>query len=260
MMPRVCGIKQETHKPTDWPVSALLRTQTSNDLPAPDHTEVTLPRRFQGSLPGCWGMMITRLVCRWFRLNQRPGAPEPSAMHAWAEARLQEYAGQDTSTVPKLQLVGVYASHGMQSVRKKGLVRWNAWPWKTAFACVKPPPFVTAKAYGARGFEYYRATTLAQASEAMRKRYTVGVSMLVDDAFKYHLGMNTIQSINPIGAEGHAMAVLKIDMPNRRVLVENWWDDWGMPDGTAWVSSDLLDNMLITKDIWVVRYAPEVRP
>jgi hypothetical protein len=210
-------------------------------------------------------MMIARLVWRWSRLNGDTKAIEPSAMHAWAEARLQQYAGKDPAVVPPLVSVGVHADIAMDSARKKGFVRWDSWPWSPSLACVKPPPSVAARAFGARAFEYYQAFGLGQArveaaAQAMTRRHTVGVCMLVDDAFMAHLGNGIVTHIDTRAAEGHAMSVLAIDFTRGAALLENWWEAWGNADGQAWVSLDLLGDPSVVPNIYAIRFAPGVTP
>lgn len=250
--------------PRDWNAKKLLETlhtdRTGGPLGSPSHVHVRAPRGFQLTAAACVGFALSRVIYMNLRLQGYP-CPVPSARWIYDEARLQEHAGLAPEDVPDLIDIGCYPHLAFQGVRRKGFVAEKDFPFDAREIDKKPPPAVATKAYSQKGLKYYRiwdvgADRIEQAERVMVRGHTVMFGMRVDQDFLEHTGSEPVTQVDLDHAAGHGMAVLKVESDGC-ILVDNWWQYWGMSDGTGRISPEVWGHPLIVPDVFVVEAAPE---
>lgn len=247
---------------------------------------------YQGGVGACFAFDLTRRFQVW---NKARGLPDdlvsPRTIY-WA-GRAQEFAGQDPElVVQQMDDSGTYPSLGYTAVERLGFVPWSRCPypmgedawdpvWIDQVVHQSPPPAIWADAFSQRGLEtarVFEAGTERVRSVALllTERLVPGFGMQVDLPFLRNRG-ERITSVTPTLLQGgHAMSVLAVvnrdgspvqaerigSAPTDEVLswdvvVDNWWDDWGAPDGTGRISAGVFGSDWIS-DVTTVNFVPRV--
>jgi hypothetical protein len=151
----------------------------------------------------------------------------------------------------------------MHAAREAGFVREEDWPFEPYEIDDKPPPVLAVKAYSQKGFTWSRVWEQGQdrgdaIEEGMRKRCTCLFGMRVDEPFKNHLGSEPIREVDPLATAGHGMSVLAVERRNgeRVFRVDNWWQEWGMEDGTGYLAESVIAHPLVTLDVFMIEATP----
>ncbi len=263
MMRRPTGWKPDKPDARDYRAAALLSSQVdATQAPrqlAPSLARFRTLRYYQGSYNACWAFAMARalhlnLLARGYRV----AFPSPSFLY-WI-GRSEEYAGLAPDTVPPLLDTGTYARLGIKAVQDLGFVEWSAWKYPERVG-VRPHPGIYLRAISQADLLYGRIDESGDAClevirEALFASHPVIVGLHVGRKFEEWRSWETIEAGAFRDRDAmHMVTVLEDDPAGRRVLIDNWWTQWGMEDGTAWVSYDAIGDRDICSDRYMIRAA-----
>jgi hypothetical protein len=268
------------------------RGDTLPPLPVADLRPFRGEPIYQGGVGACFAFDLTRRFQVW---NNARGLADdlvsPRVLY-WA-GRAQEFAGVDPELVePQMTDSGTYPSLGYRAVERVGFVPWNRCPypsdedawdpvWIDQVVHHSPPPAIWADAFSQRGLETARVMDdgidrVRSVALLLTERLVPGFGMQVDLPFLRNRG-ERITNVNPALLQGgHAMSVLAVVNPDGSsvragrigvappdevlswdVVVDNWWEDWGAPDGTGRIAAGLFGSDWIS-DVTTVNFVPRV--
>ncbi len=240
----------------------------ANRLVAPNMRALRTKRILQGGAGACWGFGAARAIHMSLQLQTpvtRPLIPIPSPKFLYYNGRAQEYAGQPRENFPaQLADVGTRPRSGFKSIQALGFAPWDAAPYSDTDVVSRPARDAYLRAYDQKGFSYARiegspAERVDLAADAMMKGATIVVCMKVDEAFMWNRG-EVVRSIDSSKVKGgHAVTLL--DLTKGTADIDNWWEDWGVPDpvwendGVGRLSYDVLGGESVL-DLYAITAAP----
>lgn len=225
----------------------------------PDFRSIRGKRLLQGFSNACVSFAKARAIHMSMRLHGLDDPPYLSTRFDYAIARLQPYAGMAPEEVPALDDRGSYPRESLQATRKVGFLPDTADPFDEAGINVKPSPESVMSAFTQRGLTYYRIDEDGRARTAlvetgMLKGVTWIFGTYVDRAYTEHQGPEPIVDLDTsqlVGRHMHAILAVEPD----RIIVDNWWGDWGYDDGMGAISRELFESAFVS-DVYGIIAAP----
>jgi hypothetical protein len=241
-------------------------------------------RQDQFNVGSCWAFATSRAIQLYLAANEGITDFIASQRKLYWDGRIEEYAGQDLSTIPPLTDSGTEPRIGLEAARRLGIVSLTDCPYvgEPGPNNIQPAPELYETAYDARGLQYAavgpRARRVQTIADAIKHRIPSEFGMLVDSAFMDNHG-ERITSINDNQIEGgHMLAPLAVldsqliqdfgnalrlphDTQPGDVLFDNWWglgDSWGTKDGYGVMAGGLFGSPWI-EDVLLIQGVPLVR-
>lgn len=207
---------------------------------------------YQGAGQACVAFSLARAFYMSLRTQGVDSPPVPSTHFMYWNARRQEFAGQDPTTIPQPVDKGCFPRLAMMATQKLGFCASAVAPYNVMNINVSPPPCVYQKAFDQQGLQWYdidtpgtsRSQVVAECLKVTPARPVV-FGIPVDGAFEEVNSSEPIRSIdlNDIRG-GHMLCVLEV-LPNGDILFDNWWEDWGFNDGLGIMSAELFGSSII---------------
>ena len=254
-----------------WRAHRVGLAQVRDVEESPSQVQWRTQRFFQAPYNACAAFAIGSCLWTSVRMRKPPlvvAEPEPpSFAFIYAVGRAREYAGQVIATRPDLVDGGMYPSLALEAVRDLGYVGERHWPYEPLFIEREPAPQIFRAAIDQSGLSWSRLGEPGVRIEAMRDAFardaTVAFSMIVDRPFEMNDG-GVVRSMSEKTVGEHGMRVLALDSARKVVVVENWWDNWGVGGtgnlaGCGFISFDLFEHDVIG-NVYAIDSAPPVAP
>lgn len=217
------------------------------------------PRLYQGRAQACVGFSMARAIRVSLAAQGYPLPPVPSPWFLYYNARTIEYAGQDPALVPPVQDGGCFPRLAVEATKRQGFCDWSFAPYNAGMVNQRPPTCSYKNAFDQTGLQWYcldehEGTSRSEAvAECYRQEIPLPVvfGMSVDKPFEEWRGPDPIDHIDTVPAAlggtctgRHMMMVLEV-LANGDLLVDNWWEDWGVEDGLGIISARLFGSSVI---------------
>jgi hypothetical protein len=193
-------------------------------------------RMYQLRWSSCAAFALSSAMWTSARLNGWNMLEPPSMAFIYSIGRAREWAGMPIDSRPPFGDTGMYLSLGIRATQEIGFVSNVMWPYDEEHIEREPSPGMFRMGMDeADGLSWSaideQEDRLDKVREAMVNNACVIFSMPVDRAFEWNEG-ELIRSVSERTLGEHGMRVLALDDDNQQVIVENWWDRWGLPAGT----------------------------
>jgi hypothetical protein len=264
---RPLGWKISPHDPEGIAHTADLRragVRRGGELAEADHSHTRTRRLYQRG-EACVGYTLRSCWYGAKLLGGETNPKDPSAQWFYAIGRQQENSWK-LSTQESLVDDGSYPYLVLRGARNVGAVSVQDYADDSVSPSAVPPSRLDRKAYDARGLDFGTVLEKGRArleavDELMRKGWTAMHGIQVDSAYLAHMGQGAVGEINPSAIlGGHMQRILKVDLVGFKVLVENWWYDWGILSGPlagcGWLDGELFGSSNIVSDVYVLRNVP----
>lgn len=209
----------------------------------------------QDGVSACVGFALARALHVSMLASHSEGAPEPSPMFLYYNARAQEFAGQSPAPVED---GGSYPRLAMTALRNLGLCKESAWPFDPETRNQRPPLRCYRAAYDQKDAVYYRIDSdgpmrVLELRLALSKGYPVIFGLPVDRAFTEHVGPQAIDAISGEILGGHMLCALASD-EGEIVFCNSWGPSWGFSDGLGTMTDELFGSAMIG-DVYAIEAA-----
>jgi hypothetical protein len=189
----------------------------------------------------CAAFALSSAMWTSARLNGWQMLEPPSMSFIYSIGRAREWAGMPINDRPPFGDTGMYLSLAIRAVQDVGFVSNALWPYDEEHVEREPSPDVFRLGMDdASGLTWSAmdepVDRLLMVREALMSNAAVVFSMPVDRAFEMNEG-EVVRSISERTLGEHGMRVLALDDDHEEVIVENWWDRWGIPSGTEILGS-----------------------
>lgn len=205
----------------------------------PSQLELRTQRRYQGRYQTCAAFTLASSIWTSARLNGMD-ISSPSEAFLYSIGRAREQAGVPPEFQAPLTDSGMYFSLAVRAVAELGFVPSYLWPYDDEHVNGRPHPNVFRMAADASGLSWSEIDGVDDRLERVREAFgsnaAVAFSMPVDRAFEQNDG-EPIRSLSEKTLGEHGMRVLALDDDHGLVVIENWWDHWGLDGGTEILGS-----------------------
>lgn len=209
----------------------------------PSQLHLRTRRLYQGRWSSCVAFALSSSMWTSARLNGWAMESPPSMAYLYSIGRAREWAGMPIDHRPPFADTGMYMSVAIRAVQELGFVSDVLWPYDEDHVEREPSPSMFRVGIdSARGLTWSTVyeggrDRVEQVREALLSEACVVFSMVVDRAFEMNDGA-VIRGVSEKTLGEHGMRVLALDDDNQEVIVENWWDRWGVQGGTDILGSD----------------------
>lgn len=233
-------------------------------LDEPSHLRFRGKRIFQGRAGACVSFAKTRAVQLIGAMHDKGDDMLISPLFDYWVGRKFEHAGGDPWKAPPIEDGGQYPRVSWGATTHFGVVPWGAWPYEADKVLDDPPVLITTMGYQYRKLQWFRIfeaigdfdvpRMVREISESMKRRASVCIGMMVDEAFTLNRGaiVESIDMSRVVG--GHMMTVLEVRKDT--VVLDNWWQGHGDVDGLVEIKHSCLGSRAVG-DIIVTTGLPE---
>lgn len=245
-------------------------------LPTPDLRSFDGPILSQGQAGSCVTFAGGRQLALYYRANgDSPNWLFPDPRLSYPLARLQQYAGQDPTTIPPLTDGGCEPALYLKAIQACGFILWSDAPEFTyptddatlndpvvmaKLVNAKIPPEVMIRAFDQRDLQY--ATFQGDATkvtdwidQCLTSRLAPTFGMVVDSAYEYNTGSVVTNIDLAHGLGNHDQCIVAKDSDGNYVIDGSW----GIGVATAGrfaISPAVLNNPAVCFDFQIVQGAP----
>jgi len=245
--------------PRDFDVRSLTKTCKAKTGSA-DQTSLRCERGFQRTTASCFAFAASRGLYQLLQMEGYTVVPQPSVPWIYDIARQQEQAGKPVEAQQPLVDVGCYPHLGLKALKRQGFVSSHDMPFSPDTINQRPSPAVVVKAYPQRGLTYYRiwdwGDERVKLGSAAMKRGAMILGMRVCEGFEQHVGEGTIGHVDLDHSAGHGLTALAIRQDDGALLVDNWWEGWGIQSGPlagcGWIDRRVWTHPMICPDVFVL--------
>lgn len=259
------------------PAHEMLRARMKavSPLPLPDQSAFVSAIFDQGAAGSCTGFGTVGAFDQYQRANGIAEPVLPSPLFFYTVARLQEFAGFDPTSIPKLTDSGAEPDMLCSAAKNLGYVSWQSCPYPTDPAVlfddaamakiVNAPlaPALIAQAYDLRGLSWHTIPVgpgaLDMIATALQHRLGVAFGMFVDSDYMSSRGevVRRIDLSDPYGG-GHYQAAVAVS--NGVLKVRSSWGPKSGQLGFYYLDKAVVENPDWMWEVVVLDFMQPVTP
>lgn len=249
------------------------RAKAVSPLPLPDQSAFVNSILDQGAAGSCVGFGTVGGFDQYQRANGVVNPVLASPNYLYKLGRLQEYAGEDPTTIPPLEDTGAEPDLLYRAMNRAGYVSWTIDPYPTdpkvlyddaAMAkIVNAPiaPTLMQQAYDLQGMRWHAIPVgpgaFSMVASALQHRLAVCFGMFVDSAYMASKGqvISSIDIFDPAGG-GHWQATVAAQSSVLKIR-----SSWGVASGKSgfyYLAQPVVEDSSVVSEILVLDFAAPV--